>query len=96
MAGVDSYSGTAAVTNGSCVRRVAVGTAIAGCPSHRSVRAALPHAVPALDVWRESEHVGAGAPIAETGSIVEGVFGTGTQSFDSAGCVGEWSGASHG
>ena len=32
--------------------RVAVGTIIADRPPHRSVRAALPHTAPTLDIWR--------------------------------------------
>ena len=48
-----------------CVRRdwyfqevplpVAVGTAIAGRPPHRSVRAELPHTALTLDGWRQNE-----------------------------------------
>ena len=34
--------------------RVAVGTAIADRPPHRSVRAELPHTAPPLDGWRQS------------------------------------------
>ena len=33
--------------------QVAVGTIIADRPPHRSVRAALPHTAPTLDVWRQ-------------------------------------------
>jgi hypothetical protein len=35
-------------------RVVAVGTAIADRPPHRSVRAALPHTAPTLDAWRQN------------------------------------------
>ena len=34
---------------GKCAVQVAVGTAIAGRPPHRSVRAELPHTAPTLD-----------------------------------------------
>src|ERR1039458_6427358 len=34
---------------------VAVGTAIAGRPPHRSPRAVFPHEAPILDEWRQSE-----------------------------------------
>ena len=35
-------------------KKVAVGTIIADRPPHRSVRAALPHTAPTLDIWRQS------------------------------------------
>ena len=35
--------------------KVAVGTIIADRPPHRSVRAALPHTAPTLDIWRQNE-----------------------------------------
>ena len=43
-------------------RRVAVGTAIADRPPHRSVRAALPHTAPTSDGWRQSAHRDRDAP----------------------------------
>src|SRR5258708_33520548 len=35
------------------IHMVAVGTIIADCPPHRTVRAALPHSAPTLEDWRE-------------------------------------------
>jgi hypothetical protein len=44
------------------LRSVAVGTAIADRPPHRSVRALLTHTAPTSDIWRQSERRGMDAP----------------------------------
>ena len=52
---------------------VAVGTAIADRPPHRSVRALLTHTAPTSDIWRQSGRSGkdaqVGAGEASVGSI---------------------------
>src|SRR5665213_3454988 len=50
-----STSSMRAMYSSSSFATVAVGTAIAGRPPHRSPRAAFPHEAPILDEWRQSE-----------------------------------------